>query len=394
MIAMLRNEPSPSRRARTILALLPFLFGTSVSAQAPLHGREHIRELLVSLRHSKDRPTRITVYSDSINGADRVTHSMRTALQEQFGDGGKGWVPIAPAWPALKHQGIEWRSAGWDHRVVSRGKLDHGRYGLGGFVSFPRKSKAFASFDAGTGKPSRYTLYYQSGPGAGEAVVTVGSTAHRHTMVEARPADRLVHFHAPQGEALKVHVTSTKARLYGVTLEHDGPGVVVDAATIIGGFTRALLHMNAVQWQQHLAARGTDMVVFWMGRNDAVASGVPFQARRFERDYTKVILSALGKPPRIPCLVLSTLDASHPSGTKSQPNPRIPALAKAQRRVATGAGCAYIDLLGYFGGTGVATRWVERHPPWLDKRGRHLTRAGGNRVGKVVAKSLIAAARR
>lgn len=110
----------------------------------PSGAMDHFHQRLEAV--ARGRPgalARIAVYSDSFNGVDLVTSALRQALQARFGDGGKGFVPIAPGWPSQRHQDVDWNHhRDWLTYVVNRGRGPGDRYGLGGVMAYNRTRHA------------------------------------------------------------------------------------------------------------------------------------------------------------------------------------------------------------------------------------------------------------
>src|SRR5690606_23010033 len=78
-------------------------------------------------------------------------------------------------------------------------------------------------------------------------------------------------------------------RLYGVALERDGPGVVVDGLSLIGAFTRVLRLWDREHIQTQVRQRDPKLLVFWMGANDAVSETVAFQEEQYARHYRGIL---------------------------------------------------------------------------------------------------------
>lgn len=340
---------------------------------------------------------RISVYGTSTNGADRATRSLRHAMAERFGDGGKGWVPIAPGWRYQNHQDVEWEHHGWRTRVVNRGEEAHGRYGFSGVLALNRGGASTASFMTTEEGPanravSRFRLFYHAWPEGGAATLQVDEgSVERLDARSATPEDRVHDVVAPHGaHQLRLGVAEGDLQLYGVVMENDGPGVVVDGLSLIGAFTRVLLHFNEEHLRRQVAARAPDLQLFWLGANDAVSRSVPFRREQFVANYTRVLRRAQAGRPEASCLVMSIMDkGERVDGRFIRTIRRVPTVVEAQREAALNAGCAFFNIYEAMGGAGTMRRWWRTDPRLVSGDLGHLTGYGSRVVGRLMYLALV-----
>lgn len=357
------------------------------------------RQLMAVARGKSGATARVAVYSDSINGGDRVTSSLRKQLQDKFGDAGKGWVPISPGWRYHRHQDVEWsQDRRWRTYVVNRGNGPLDRYGLGGVLAVnvtPGASATFATADsdevAGF-QVSRYRLFYQAWPEGGDVLLSVDDREPTRLSTRSDEVEDRTHtIDVSDGE----HSLELKApdggsfRGYGVVMERDRPGVVVDALQLIGAFTRVLKKFDVDHWQHQIQERGTDLTVFWLGGNDTVSSTVPFIRERFIDDYTEVLRRARGGRPEASCLVISVLDSADTVRGRVRTRSRVPKVVAAQKEAASKAGCAFFNGYEAIGGRGTMRRWYRSSPRLVTSDYRHLTKAGARVVGSLFYKAIL-----
>jgi hypothetical protein len=369
----------------------------AITGPADAMAHFHARLLSVS-RKEPGAMARMAVYSDSINGADQVTSTLRHLLQERFGDGGKGWVPIAPGWQYQRHQDVQWSiERKWRRSVVNRGNAPLHRYGLGGVLSTNAVRGASASFGtAGSGpsgqRVSRFRLFYQAWPGGGDVTLRLSSGDEQVVSTQASDVeDREHELTAPDGpHTLTVQAAEPETfRGYGVVLERDGPGVVVDSLQLVGAFARVLRNFDPPHWQRQVRERGVDLLVFWLGGNDSVSRSVPFVRDAFVRDYTQVIKTARGGRPKASCLVVSVLDSADKVDGQVRSRRRVPDVVAAQEEVASATGCAFLNAYEAVGGHGTVRRWYHASPRLVTGDYRHLTEAGARVVGTLFHKALL-----
>lgn len=346
---------------------------------------------------------RMGVYGTSTNGADRMTEQLRILLQRRFGDGGKGWVPVAPGWRYQRHQNVSWSHSHWRTYVVNRsdGPLD--RYGFGGVLSTERHRGAVATFgtvagdDAGT-RVSRFRVFYQAWPEGGRLSLQVDE--HEPEFVDTRSErveDRVVTVDVPDGAhtlTLRPGPSEDRSgreslRLYGVTMERAGPGVVVDGLALIGAFTRVLRLFDEEHLATQVQQREPNLLVFWMGANDAVSETMPFIPDQYRENYRGILRRFKAARPEMSCLVMSIIDKGERVAGRIRTRPRVPRLVALQREIAIEEGCAFFDTYEALGGRGTMRRWYNNTPRLVTADLGHLTAAGSRILGTLVYRALM-----
>jgi lysophospholipase L1-like esterase len=375
--------------------MLP-LGGVAREIEDPSGSMEHFYESLA--RVALERPgavSRILIYSVSTNGSDRVSGALRAGLQERFGDAGKGFVPMAPGWSSQEHRDLDWKHRHYVTRVVNRGKDPSGRYGLAGVLAVSRGPLAESSFGTEDSGPSnrevsRFDLFYQAWPEGPEVELRVDDRSPELISTAApEPVDRLHRIEAPRGpHELTVGAEGQGARFYGVAMENDGPGVVVDALMLIGNSVEMLPHWSYEHLQKQVELRAPDLVVLWLGGNDVRARR--FTHEWFVRHYGEFIENLRAGRPEASCLVLSTLDKGLMRNGRVVSRRRVQRVRDAQLATASEQGCAFFDLYEATGGFGTVERWYNARPRLMVDDLNHLTFTGARVVGSVMEKALLA----
>ncbi|MEO5729499.1 MAG: hypothetical protein ABI134_12865, partial [Byssovorax sp.] len=206
---------------------------------------------------------RITYFGDSIVASDFVTGTLRRRLQKRFGDAGHGFMLMANAWPGYSHNDVvRFAAPGWQvSRVVGPFAKD-GLYGLGG-VSFrsegPGVFSRFATTKSGTfGRAvAKFVVDYLEQPNGGLLSVKVDGQT-RETIDTSGPASKSAvrTYAVPDGEhEFEVRANSANARAFGVWMERDEPGVVLDAVGIQGCRIRFLDQSDDAHFAEQLQLR-------------------------------------------------------------------------------------------------------------------------------------------
>jgi len=369
----------------------------AVGIEDPTREMDHFYERMLRVAAEEpDAVARIAVYGTSTNGADRATRSLRHAMAERFGDAGKGWVAISPGWRYHAHQDVEWSHSGWRTQVVNRGENPTGRYGFGGVVATANGAGALSRFGTVTEGPSnrsidRFQIYYRSRPDGGNLEVQVdGGEAEVISTRSDEGADQIHQVEVERGpHEISVRSAGGAVELYGVAMENGGPGVVVDAVSLIGAFTRVLLNFDSDHYASQVRSRQSDLLMFWLGANDAVAAGVPFQRSRFVEQFTEILRRAQMARPESSCLVMSIMDKGERVGRFIRTHRRVPRVVDAQREAARNAGCAFFNVYEAMGGAGTMARWRRMDPRLVSGDLGHLTGFGSRVVGRIMYSALM-----
>jgi lysophospholipase L1-like esterase len=310
--------------------------------------------------------TRILVFGDSVVASDFGTGTLRRLLQHRFGDAGHGFVLVANAWPQYFHNDV--------YRVADKGfhvsrivgpRVADRLYGLGG-VSFSGppglRSRVGVAKTGNFGRSvSRFELSYVAEPGGGVLELSVDgrhvrtidtSASEKHAAFDELSVDDGEH-------ELEILTAKSSVRLFGVALERDTPGVVLDAVGIVGARLRTLDEIDPDNFAGALTWRKPNLVVFQFGANES-GDGFAYPMPEYHRSM-KELLERVGKAvPDSACLVIGAMDRARKDGDRLVTVPIIPHIVEEQRSVAAEIGCAYFDTYAAMGGRGSMAAWVRK----------------------------------
>jgi lysophospholipase L1-like esterase len=328
---------------------------------------------------------RIVHFGDSLIASDFVSGTLRRVLQKRFGDAGHGFTLIANAWPSYFHWDVKrYATAGFKVSRIVGPYAEDGFYGLGG-VSFRAERHALARFgtDDGDGigsKVSRFVIAYLEEPTGGRFQLRLDGKDVE--VVDTHGPALRARFHelrAPDGpHELELQTLSGESRLFGVVLERDGPGVVLDAIGIQGARIRFLAKQNAAHFTEQLRFRNPQLLVYQFGANES-GDGFVYSMEDYRRTMREVIEHAKRALPEASCLVIATMDRAAKQGDEVVSVRVIPSLVAEQKRVAEEVGCAFFDTYTAMGGKGSMPLWVRRGLGQADLT--HPSGAGAERIG-------------
>lgn len=341
----------------------------------------------------KDARTRIVHFGDSLIASDYVSATLRRMLQKQFGDAGHGFSLIANAWPSYFHEGVSrFATSGWlVSRVVGPYAQD-GWYGLGG-VSFRAPVNTLARVGTATRgdfgrNVSRFELAYVAGPDGGTLRVRIDQkpVADLSTQQDEK-AFKTAEWRVEDGaHEIEFLTTRGTSRLFGVVMERDVPGVVLDAIGIQGARLRFLDQQDDAHYASQLRWRNPDLVIYEFGANES-ADGLAYSLKDFHETMKAVIAQQRAALPDSSCLVIGAMDRATRKGDTVTSSSFIPMLVAEQRTVALEVGCAFFDTYAAMGGLGAMPRWVKRGLGQADLT--HPTAVGADIIGTWIYRALM-----
>jgi lysophospholipase L1-like esterase len=239
---------------------------------------------------------------------------------------------------------------------------------------------------------SRFELYYLSHPGGGRFAVELdGEIVARLSSRGPEPASSYFVVETDDGphELRVVAQGRGTVRLFGIVVEREGPGVVVDSLGVNGARVMAMNAWDEAVFTSDLAHRGPDLVVLWYGAN-AVGDDW-YSTEQYEQWVVDAVDRVRQAVPDASCLLVGPPDMARQTLADRGPWGTPPALAgiiEAQRVAAQLAGCGFFDLFAAMGGEGTALQWASQDPPLLAADGIHFTRAGYEALADLLYETL------
>jgi lysophospholipase L1-like esterase len=283
---------------------------------------------------------------------------------------------------------------------ATHSEIRDGFFGLGG-VSFSAVASARTRIHLSDPGQSRFELYYLQQPGGGTVTVTTPVTIQdeaRDPTQSAAVADiptagdakspGFAQFTIAGGASVLELRTMGQVRLFGLTAEKPGPGVVYDSLGLNGASITILSHtFNQQHWAAELRQRDPDLVVINYGTNEA--NSVDYIEKYYERELREAIRRVRAALPGASILVMSPMDRGHLTGPgEIETMATIPLIVATQRRVAQETGCAFFNTFSAMGGAGTMARWYASHPRLVSADFIHPNAAGGKIVATIFVKQI------
>lgn len=326
---------------------------------------------LHGLEGGQTRRVRITWLGDSHTSADYWTGEVRRKLQARFGDGGPGFIPLSLG--PRRHEVASFKVKGtWRQEPKSgpsRSRQLDGQFGLSGrrLRGFPGASLDVYSGVKGT---STWSVLHRLEPSQSRDPSLEFRAEARALPHEEERAQGFVvtRFEREATSPVSVHVRRGQYVLFGVVVETEQPGIVVDALGINGARLRTLMAWDSAAWHAQLAWRGADLVVLSYGTNETGDGG---DMGRYMEDYRRVTEQI--KETGAECLLIGPTDRQ---GKDRKSLPEVGALDGNIAYWANSFGCLYYSPFVAMGGEGGYARWRSQKPQLASTDGVHLTRAG------------------
>ena len=336
-------------------------------------------------------------YGASHVASDLFTGYIRRELQSRYGDAGHGFiVPVHP-WRTYRHRDIRIESDGdrWETQRIRVGDSEVERVGLAGVAMKSQEPGSFGAVQTAEKGPygrsaDSFELYFMKHPRGGDFDVLIdGRPARRISTRGARAAAAYATFRVPDGpHRLELRTLSRRpVWLFGVAVERDRPGVVVDTLGINGSRARYQLLWDEAIHREHLARRKPDLVVLAYGTNE---SGDESPLPDYERDLRAVVERVREAAPDSSCLLIGPSDRPMQVEERVfEDRTRTARIIEVQHRVALEHGCGFFDLVAFQGGALSMLQWAASDPAYASQDHVHFTRVGYQRLGEVLLAALL-----
>jgi lysophospholipase L1-like esterase len=262
-------------------------------------------------------------------------------------------------------------------------------FGLGG-VSFTGSGNAHSRMVFETGPHTSFEVWFLRQPDGGTLDFAADGkllgSIDTHGDAKAPGFDK---FEVPGGASeLELHVKQGRVRVFGVSAEKPGPGIVYDSLGLNGASIAVLSRMyNEAHWAEELRHRNPDLAIVNYGTNEADFPA--FIDKQYEKELREAIRRLHAALPRASLLVMGPMDRGHRTGPgEIETMPTIPRIIAIQRRVALETGCGFFDTFAAMGGAGTMARWYAAQPRLVSADFIHPYPAGGKTIAVAFAREI------
>lgn len=367
--------------------------GVALSPKPALTLPGFYRALGELARGERKASVRVLWLGDSHTSADFWTDAVRQRLQKRFGNGGPGFVNLG--FEPYRHGGVTATVSGkWRHEPSSPAgsmkQLDR-IFGLGGRRVAPLAADASAGVELLAGAVSgkaRWSLAYRAGKKDDRFRVALsGEPVHHADAKSGRALDgssiRHLDLDSKANAKLEIAVSGGAPELFGVVIESEAPGLVLDTLGISGARAATALSWDEAEWQAEARDRAPALFVLAYGTNEAASTS---PVSRYETTLERLVGRVRGASPDADCLIIGPPDMAAVGGGSL---PRVIEHDQAARAVAEKTGCGFFSPFEAMGGEGSFDRWMRQTPPLAVRDRVHLQPSGYEKVGQALVDALM-----
>jgi lysophospholipase L1-like esterase len=177
------------------------------------------------------------------------------------------------------------------------------------------------------------------------------------------------------------------ARLFGMAIERDRPGVVYDALGAHAAMAIYWQRQDREHWKEQLALRDPALIILSYGTNES--DDEKLNRDGYERHLGALLDELADVTGGASILVMSPLDRGEWVHGRVGTKPIIADLVAIQRRVALAHGAAFWNTFDAMGGEGSMVRWWRARPQLGGGDLTHPTPKGAEVLGNLLASALI-----
>jgi lysophospholipase L1-like esterase len=379
----------------------PPVNGNALGSFVPVENEAALNHFHAALDQLSAHPeqknkVRIVAYGASHTQADIYSSYLRYYLQERFGNGGPGFLPLGMERGWSQHD-FAVRSHGLQVEYVqSKGPPPHGRFGLSGSAALAKPS-AWARVEPRDGNDpelaaSQYGLFYAAEPEGAELSVSLDGgepvllpTRANEVAPRSKFFERPLGWHAFEVRALG----SSPSRLFGVSIERRQPGLVIDTLGIRGTRAATMLFWDQALWEEPLRQRAPDLVILAYGTNETTDQNQPIE--EYASSLERVLARVRQALPEASCVLVGPGDFPKAQADGWVTRPRLLEIIAEQRRLAPRFRCGFWDAYSFMGGAGSMAEWARSNPRLGATDHIHLTPRGYVRMGLSLGDALMRA---
>ncbi len=330
-----------------------------------------------ALQSADQQTIRIVHYGDSQIEEDRITSTLRRHLQDRYGGGGVGLIPLHQTIPTLSLR----------QRLYIQGKQQTTQQGPKRHLVYGLKSMRLPEGDHRYGPMGQVAIMNDSLVIGSEELYLIATpladkyAPQPHSRVQLY-ADSSIHMH----RAADTIFLQGKGRVYGLSLEQNH-GVVMDNIPMRGCIGTVFKQMDSLQLAQFYQATHTHLIILQYGGNaipqnkqESTIRGICYGLRDQVR-----YLRAVAPEADIIFIGPSDMLLMNEEGVLWT-NPLVPVMDNTLRSLMAREGVPYFSLYHAMGGEGSMLHWQEVGLAGSD--GVHFTRSGANRAANMIWKWL------
>lgn len=360
------------------------------SAHGVIGDSTYFDALYAALDAADSTAVRIAHYGDSQIEEDRITLTLRRRLQEQFGGGGVGMVPLFQSVQSLT---IGQRTSVEPVRYMVYGNKLYRRPGSNRYGPTGQVAAIDTAVSLFVQPRSKQTGLYSAHWFDKVTLLSAPETAITATW--KGKTTRIT----PNGESLQFttlnvadSTTTLNLRLagegdiYGIMLDREH-GVSVDNIPMRGCSGTIFTSLNAAQLRTYFRRTATRLVILQYGGNNMPYMKTQESADKYIAGLVAQIAFLQRVAPDVAILFVGPSDMSTRIQGKMQTYPILPDFDNRLAEAVTEQGAAYWSMYHAMGGHNAMLQWV--HSGLAGNDYIHFTRKGAAEVGEMLTNALL-----
>ena len=338
---------------------------------------------IAGLQEAGEKQVRVVHYGDSQIEEDRITSTLRSYLQGEYGGLGPGLLPLVQTIPTrtvvqyllIDGQRVTAREGPKRYFVYGpknqqRDSSNH--YGMMGQVAvLDSLCDSVTMHIEPYGKLTSANYFSQLRVWATRDILVDGSRRHQGAL-----RDTLTR--------LNIDISGI-GEVYGVSLE-SATGVIVDNIPMRGGSGNVFTKMNRKELTDFYAETNTRLIILQFGGNVMPWANTEERVRGYAYSMRKQIRFLRECAPNASILFIGPSDMLTVVDGEKMSYPTIAYMDQQLARISAAEGIAYWSLFKAMGGEGSMQVWQEKGLASSD--GVHFYRSGANRAGELLWKWL------
>lgn len=348
----------------------------------------YLSRFLAALDETADHTVRVVHYGDSQIEEDRMTMTLRRALQARYGGGGVGLVPLHQTIPTrtlsqvLTVNGVRQTTRQGPQRNLVYGPKNQrrtdGMYGVMGQVAVIGKPDSLALAFAPMGKKNYSESYFNRLRIWADGEFT-GSLRGVQTPLDHRSTTLVL----PDSTTRCTLGIVGAGNIYGISLETE-TGVIVDNIPMRGSIGTVFTDIDSAQLADFYRETDTRLIIMQFGGNAIPHNEKPGTIQGVVSSLRKQVRYLQQCAPEADILFVGPGDMCTLIDGRMTTYPLLPYMDNLLQKMAAQEHIAYFSLYRAMGGRDSMLRWQKNG--WAGSDGVHFTRRGAEIAGeKLVA---------
>lgn len=338
--------------------------------------------------HSREQGVRIVHYGDSQLEADRISSELRKRLQDEFGGGGNGILPMQESlWSMTTNIYSAQAAVRYQVYGPATGRREgSNKYGPMGSVSLLDSVYTIqVSPKKQVGGLNTMNYFNQL------TVVSSGNVAVRAQGKTAQAAGAGLQMTTLQLKDSTTNLTihlSGQGDIYGIMLDNQ-TGVSVDNIPMRSCSGTIFTNIDSQQLRTYFANTHTALIILQFGGNSMPYIKTEKAITNYVEQLRRQVKYVKSLAPESKLMWIGPSDMSTRINGKMQTYPMLHKMDSAIAKMVNDEGCAYWSLYESMGGSGSMVRWANSQPALAGNDYVHFTRLGAQKAGQLLTDAIM-----